>query len=126
MRAERAGAAGVIILDSRPRHQWRVSSPQVVTSYVRATKSNNVSLCLSQITSNLNTSIPIWSVDWIGVDLSRFHEDKIYVVWNIDSREQFEQLVSPLFDCDTSPNVRLEVEGGKTEDGCRFPALLNP
>ena len=30
LQAERAGAAGVIILDSRPRHQWRVSSPQVV------------------------------------------------------------------------------------------------
>ena len=97
--------------------------------YVRTTKSNNVSLCLSQITSKLNTSIPIllvWSVDWKGVDLNRFHEDKIYVVWNIDSRDQFEQLVSPLFDCDSSPNVRLEVEGGKTEDGCRFPALINP
>ena len=122
MRAERAGAAGVIILDSRPRHQWRVSSPQVVTSYVRTTKSNNVSLCLSQITSKLNTSIPIllvWSVDWKGVDLNRFHEDKIYVVWNIDSREQFEQLVSPLFDCDTSPTVRLEVERGNTDAGCR-------
>ena len=79
-------------------------------------------LCLSQITTSLNTSIPIllvWSVDWKGVDLTRFHEDKIYLVWNIDSREQFEQLVSPLFDCDTSPTVRLEVERGMTEAGCR-------
>ena len=85
-------------------------------------KKLNSKLNLSQITSTLNTSIPIllvWSVDWKGVDLTRFHEDKVYVVWNIDSREQFEQLVSPLFDCDTSPTVRLEVERGKAEDGCR-------
>ena len=81
-----------------------------------------INLCPSQIPSTLNTSIPIllvWSVDWTEVDLTRFHEDKVYVVWNIDSREQFEQLVSPLFDCDTSPTVRLEVERGKAEDGCR-------
>ena len=77
---------------------------------------------LRQITSTLNTSIPIllvWSVDWKGVDFTKFHENKIYVDWNIDSREQFEQLVSPLFDCDTSPTVRLEVENGKVEDRCR-------
>ena len=53
------------------------------------------------------------------MDLTRFHEDKIYVVWKIDSREQFEELVSPLFDCDASPTVRLEVERGNTEDECR-------
>ena len=85
-----------------------------------------MSQCLSQITSTLNTGLPIllvWSVDWMGLNLTGLHEDKIFVDWNIDSREQFEQLVSPLFECDTNPIVRLEAEIGATKAGCRWGAL---
>ena len=87
-----------------------------------------MSQCLSQITSTLNTGLPIllvWSVDWMGLNLTGLHEDKIFVDWNIDSREQFEQLVSPLFECDTNPIVRLEAERGATKAGCRWE-LFNP
>ena len=85
-----------------------------------------MSQCLSQITSTLNTGLPIllvWSVDWMGLNLTGLHEDKIFVDWNIDSREQFEQLVSPLFECDTNPIVRLEAEMGAPKAGCRWAAL---
>ena len=46
-----------------------------------------MSQCLSQITSTLNTGLPIllvWSVDWMGLNLTGLHEDKIFVDWNID------------------------------------------
>ena len=59
----------------------------------------------------------------MGLNLTGLHEDKIFVDWNIDSREQFEQLVSPLFECDTNPIVRLEAERGAPKAGCRWAAL---
>ena len=74
------------------------------------------------MTSSFNTSLPVllvWSVDLKRIDLTRLHEGKIFVVWNIDSRAHFEEVVGPLFKCDTSPTVRLETDQEKTDSGCR-------
>ena len=74
------------------------------------------------MTSSFNTSLPVllvWSVDLKRIDLTRLHEGKIFVVWNIDSRAHFEEVVGPLFKCDTSPTVRLETEQKTTDSGCR-------
>ena len=77
---------------------------------------------ISQMTSSFNTSLPVllvWSVDLKRIDLTRLHDGKIFVVWNIDSRAHFEEVVGPLFKCDTSPTVRLETDQEKTDSGCR-------
>ena len=103
--AQKAGALGVILLDSRPSRKWRVSSPQTALS--------------------LPSSIPLlllWSEDWMGITFTSLHPN-IFLVWNLDSREQFEQLVSrEVFTCDSSSLVRLEDR--QEEAGCSEGKVL--
>ena len=97
------GAVGVLVLDSRKKREWRVSSPQLLSS---REPSSLPLLLLWQ---------PDWAWDWEGRPTLQSPGTTSYLVWNIQDKEQFQNLISPLFNCDSGTAVHLQ--GPQTHEG---------
>ena len=94
--ALKRGAVGVLVLDSRKKREWRVSSPQLLSSMEPS------SLPLLLVWQ------PDWAWDWEGRPTLQSPGTTSYLVWNIEDKEQFRDLVSPLFTCDAGTAVHLQ------------------